>query len=527
MPFLFVLILLVGVVIGMQVTQIQGAKPSLFASRSEGRLDEILNHIDWNYVDTIDTRELMDELVAEYLDREDVIEEIFNKLDPHSNFIPASTFEAESENLAGNFQGIGIEFNIIRDTIQVVSPISGGPSERLGVKSGDKIIMVDDSLVAGVGIGNDGVVGLLRGPKGSEGTSEVQRQGSEELIPFSIERDNIPLFSLDVAYMVDEEVGYLKLNRFSAKTTQEFRKGLQELTEAGAERLILDLRGNPGGYLMAATNVADEFLSGRKMIVYTEGKAKMRDEYKARIPGLFEQGEMVILIDEGSASASEIVAGALQDHERALVVGRRSFGKGLVQEIYSLGDSSAIRLTVARYYTPDGRCIQRAYDNGVEAYYDDYLERLRNGGVVPDSIKEAINYGIVPDVVVVPDTSESQLAFNQLYNSGLITSFAYEQYAKDPSYFDQWESPMDFRDNFELPEEGWETFRKDFASKLFMEEALLEEIRAQAETAIAAQFARQHWKNDGFFPVFHELDDEFQRAYELVKEGRKLNFEQL
>lgn len=523
LPFLTVLVLIIGVAIGMQLAPMSDSKPPVFASTDESRLEEILQYINYNYVDTVNTEKLMDDLVSEYLDNDEVITDIFKRLDPHSSFIPASALRSETESLQGNFEGIGIEFNILKDTILVVSPISGGPSEKLGILSGDKIIEVEDSLVAGVGVSETDVRNMLRGEKGTKVKVSIFRQGEPDLISFNITRDKIPLYSMDVAYMVDDKIGYLSLNRFSATTVKEFRKGLSDLLSQGMEKLVLDLRGNPGGYLMAATEIADEFLSGRKMIVYTEGKSSRLDEYNSGQPGRFEKGDMVILIDEGSASASEIVAGALQDHTRATIVGRRSFGKGLVQEIYQVGDSSAIRLTVARYYTPDGRCIQRSYEDGVDAYYEDYMERVSNGGEVSDSVKAKAQegYGIIPDVIVPADTSADRRAFNRLYNSGQIQRFVYDYHARNRAQFAQYNSVKEFLDGYEVPEQMMNQLLSGLQNKPAAD--VLERIRPKIKDGLSAQLARQIYGNEGFFPYFHRFDPEFQEAVEILQKERSLD----
>ncbi len=523
LPLFFVLALLAGVSIGLRLKPAAESKPSVLGKSELTRLDEILGYINYNYVDTVNTENILRDLIQEYLQRDEVVEGIFARLDPHSSYMPASSLLAETENLQGNFEGIGIEFNIIRDTILVVSPISGGPSEMLGIRSGDRIVMVEDSLVAGTGVTEDQVRSLLRGPKGSLVRIAVLRLGEPELIPFSITRDQIPLYSLDVAYMVDEQTGYIKLNRFSATTVDEFISALESLKGQGMKQLLLDLRGNPGGYLIAATRLADELLSGRKLIVYTQGKSSQREEFFSGNQGRFEQGDIVVLIDEGSASASEIVAGALQDHGRAAIVGRRSFGKGLVQEMFSLRDSSAIRLTIARYYTPGGRCIQRPYDQGVDAYYEDYLTRLQsNGDEDPEgNPADLVDYGIFPDLLIPADTTADRRAFYRLYNSGLVQRFAYDVFGRESNRIRSYASVQEFSDDFEVSDEMWARFELRLKeAKVLQDMELRERIRPWIEQAILAQVARQAWKSEGFYPMFQVLDQDFLQAYELLRSGQ-------
>jgi carboxyl-terminal processing protease len=295
----------------------------------------------------------MDEL------EEKTINEMLTNLDPHSVYIPAKDLQQANEQLEGNFEGIGVEFNILNDTIMVVSAINGGPSQILGIQAGDRIIKVDTQVVAGVGIKNEQVFKLLRGPKDSKVNVVIYRPDANKKIPYTIKRNTIPIHSVDVSMMLNNETGYIKVSRFAANTHEEFVKALNQLKLQGLQNLVVDLRGNPGGYLTAATEISDELLNDNKMIVYTSGRKQPRNEYKASRDGLFEKGKLVVLIDEGSASASEIVSGAIQDWDRGIIIGRRSFGKGLVQEPFELRDGSAIRLTIARYYTPSGRCIQK------------------------------------------------------------------------------------------------------------------------------------------------------------------------
>jgi carboxyl-terminal processing protease len=528
LPLYFALTLLAGLSIGLRLRPAAPGGHNALSTSSLGRLEQILGYIDYHYVDTLNTQRLLESLISEYLDRDEMVEELFARLDPHSSYMPASSLREETESLQGNFEGIGIEFNILRDTILVVSPISGGPSETLGIRSGDRIVAVEDSLVAGVGITEDQVRRLLRGPKGTQVRISVQRPGEAQLIAFDIKRDQIPLHSLDVAYMIDDRVGYVRLNRFSATTVDEFNGALDRLKGEGMQSLLLDLRGNPGGYLIAATRLADQLLGGRKLIVYTQGKSSPREDYYAKSPGRFEQGDLVVLIDEGSASASEIVAGALQDHRRAAIVGRRSFGKGLVQEIFQLPDSSAIRLTVARYYTPNGRCIQRPYDDGVEAYYEAYMERLSNGeeedlpsdpqAPAPSAVEE--DYGIAPDKVLPLDTSADRRAYYRLYNSGMIQRFAYDLYSRERAAVERFSDVRSFRDEYVLPEMEWDRFEaKAIEQGLLSDAEQRARIKPWIIIALQAQLARQAWKSEGFYPVYQQLDPEFQAAYGLLRDG--------
>ncbi|TNF24933.1 MAG: S41 family peptidase, partial [Bacteroidetes bacterium] len=395
------------------------------------KFDDVLNLIETKYVDTPDYDKLVEEAIIGMV----------KELDPHSEYMTAEEYEKMNEPLSGNFEGIGVQFNIIKDTIAVVSPISGGPSERLGIRSGDKIVVIEDTVVAGIGITNNDVIKKLRGDKGTKVRIKVYRRGNKDLIDYTIVRDKIPIFSCDASYMLNEEVGYIKLNRFAQTTMDEFYEAIAELEPKGMKHLVLDLRGNSGGYLNTAIQLSDEFLQDNQLIVYTEGVSSPKREHFATKQGKFEKGKLVILIDEGSASASEIVSGAVQDHDRGLIVGRRSFGKGLVQRPFKLRDGSTLKLTTARYYTPAGRCIQRPYEEGNDEYRNESRRRRDNGELFSaDSIhvddqqefltdnkrKVYGGGGILPDVFVPLDTSETSEFLTQLLSKGLFFQYINE-----------------------------------------------------------------------------------------------------
>jgi carboxyl-terminal processing protease len=376
LPLLFAIVLVVGMLIGMKM---QSRGPSVaveagnvpFHSSGQGKIEEILRYIEAKYVDEVDRERLVQEMINQML----------TKLDPHSNYITAEQLQEINEQLEGNFDGIGVEFMLLDDTIVVVAPLAGGPSEAAGVQAGDKIVQIGDSTIAGVGIDTRGVINLLRGEKGTKVEIGVLRGKEQKLRRFIITRDAIPMHSVDVAYMLNDKTGYVKINRFSATTHQEFMQGVEEMVEKqGMRNLVIDLRHNPGGYLQQATNILSQlFRQKEKLLVYTEGRAVSRNDYQSTGRALFPIGDIVVLIDEGSASASEILAGAIQDQDRGIIVGRRSFGKGLVQEQYQLRDGSALRLTVARYYTPSGRSIQKPYRSGLQDYENETMARLESG----------------------------------------------------------------------------------------------------------------------------------------------------
>ncbi|HQV00752.1 MAG TPA: S41 family peptidase, partial [Bacteroidia bacterium] len=377
---------------------------------STNKIASLFQIIDLFYVDTVNEQKVVD----------DGIRSMLKDLDPHSVYIPADELKETNEPLVGKFEGIGVQFNILQDTIMVTNTIPGGPSEKLGIMAGDRIVNINGELVAGIKIKNNDVLKKLRGDKGTKVKVDIYRRSEPNLIPFEITRDKIPLFSVDATYMATPEIGYIKISRFADTTVDEFKEALAKLKTAGMKSLILDLQGNGGGYLNRAIELADEFLPDKKMIVYTEGRAQARQENYATTTGGFEKGKVAILIDETSASASEIVSGAVQDWDRGLLIGRRSFGKRLVQKPYSLPDGSAVRLTIAHYYTPSGRCIQKSYEKGDESYDDDLSNRLKNGELYSrDSIKfndslkvytngKRVVYGgggVMPDVFVPLDTT--------------------------------------------------------------------------------------------------------------------------
>ncbi|MFY0602239.1 MAG: S41 family peptidase [Cyclobacteriaceae bacterium] len=496
--------------------------------KSMSKFKEVLTSIENEYVDDVDTDELV----------ENAITQMLTKLDPHSVYIPAEDLEVMNSQLEGNFEGIGIEFNIFHDTIHVVSPLSGGPSESLGIRPGDKIVTVDGENVAGTGITNRKVISLLRGQKGSEVNVQIKRRGSKDLLDFLIERDVIPQFSMDVSYMLDENTGYIKINRFSATTYMEFKEGLTQLKKSGMKNLILDLSGNPGGYLGEAVKMTDELLSDNQMIVYTKGKdSRNNDEYWSKEKGDFEEGALIILVDEGSASASEIVTGALQDHDRALVVGRRSYGKGLVQKPMALNDGSAMRLTISRYYTPSGRCIQKPYSENQEDYHKELYDRFANGEVYnQDSIKvnDSLVYktdkgrlvygggGILPDYFVPIDTSENSNYLVRLFNSNSIQEFSLDYSEKHKAELDKWEIES-FKKEFKISEEivnsliqvGKQNGVKYYDSDFKRSEQLI-------KTYLKAYIARSLWRNDGFYPIFNQENEILAKALTLIDEAEKL-----
>ena len=434
LPFFFAVTLSAGVGLGYFFTFRNSGNGMVTAHGKGGsRITNLLDYIEMQYVDTVNRKQLENKTILSML----------KSLDPHSDYIPAEDFGAVNEPLEGNFDGIGIEFNIIHDTIRVVNPIIGGPSEKLGIKAGDKIIKVNDKSVAGIKITNKEVFANLRGKSGTQVLVQVLRSGQKAPLSFDITRGKIPIYSIDISYMLTKDVGFIKISRFAGTTYEEYTNAFNELSKKGMKKLVLDLRGNGGGFLKTAVDLSDEFLSEGLQIVYTEGRAHPKKIYESSSKGGFENAPLVVLIDEGSASASEIVAGALQDNDRATIIGRRSFGKGLVQDQIDLPDGSAVRLTIARYYTPTGRCIQKPYDKSLDAYYNEELDRFEHGELYSaDSIRvdKSKQYktpggkivygggGIVPDVFVpLEGQSGEEGIVYVMEQSGIVNHFVFEQ----------------------------------------------------------------------------------------------------
>jgi carboxyl-terminal processing protease len=436
----------------------------------------------------------------------------------------------EAEIMAGNFEGIGIEFMISKDTIQVVVPIAGGPSEQAGLNAGDKIIKINDTTAAGVKITNEDVVKKLKGPKGTKVKVTVQKRNGQ-IADYTITRDKIPIYSVDAAFMLDGKTGLIKINRFSQNTYMEFAEKLDFLLSKGMKNLIIDLRGNGGGFLDQAVKVADELLDGKKLIVYTEGRNSPKTVQNAGKIGHFESGNLVILIDEGSASASEIVSGAIQDWDRGTIIGRRSFGKGLVQEEIPFKDGSAVRLTVAKYYTPSGRCIQKDYTNGTEAYYHELENRYKTGDTAAKSptddkqvfrtkIKNRIVYGgggITPDIVVPIDTSMfNPLVMEILYNS-LLNEYAYNYYQTNKQQFN-YKDYVDFDKNYNISQELYQSFL-EYAWQNGVtrkHSSYAEASKKYLSLRLKAYFARQQFQNDGFYYILSKDDKMIERAANLL-----------
>ena len=446
-PFLLAICLIAGIAIGtFYANHFSGNKLGII-NTSSNKLNALLRIIDDQYVDTVNMGELVEEAMPQ----------ILSELDPHSSYIPAKDLEAVNADLKGSFSGIGIQFTIQNDTIHVNSVIQGGPSEKVGLMAGDRIVEVDDSAFVGKIVTNSEAMKRLKGEKGSKVKLGVYRPGEKDLLHFTVIRGNIPVKSIDAAYMINEKVGYIKVNKFGETTYPELLIALAKLNQKNCEGLIVDLRGNTGGYMAAAIQMVNEFLPNNRLIVYTQGRKSPREDYNSNGTRSNQKMPLVVLVDEGSASASEIFAGAIQDNDRGTIVGRRSFGKGLVQQPIEFSDGSAIRLTIARYYTPSGRCIQKPYEKGKESEYElDLLTRYEHGEFFSaDSIKqdETEVYhtrlgrpvygggGIMPDIFVPQDTTGMTSYFRMAANRGLIIRYTFDYTDQNRSTLQKYDTP--------------------------------------------------------------------------------------
>lgn len=524
-PLLFSLILIIGMILGFNLRDILRAKRDInTVIQRNDRLEEIIDLINERYVDSVNTNTLY----------EDAVNGILKHLDPHTVYIPADQLQAVNEDLEGSFFGIGVEFSIVRDTIEVTSVIKNGPAARAGIQVGDQLIKVGDSTVAGINITSAHIIHMLKGKQHTRVAITIRDASTDSLKHVAIIRDIIPIYSVDADIMLDSITGYIKIDRFSATTYDEFMAALKSLKSKGLKQLIVDLRENPGGYLDAATMIADEFLADNKLIVYTKGLHSPRTDYTAGATGLFEKGKLAILVDESTASAAEILSGAVQDWDRGIIVGRRTFGKGLVQEQYDIDDGSALRLTIAKYYTPSGRCIQRSFANGRKAYEQDFIKRFTSGELTgKDSIAthDTTRYytsthrvvygggGISPDVYVPYDTARlSTGLLNMLFSEELKTTlwdyFMYNrkrllQYTSLRQYTKQFDD-LPFITNSYIGKLKPKA-RKN-AENILAKPANKEYFNVQ----VKAQLARFLFHDNGYYAVNAQEDNVVQKTLQLL-----------
>jgi len=524
-PLLFSIVLVIGMIFGFNLRDTLRNKRSIgTVIKRNDRLEEIIDLVSEKYVDTVNSNLLY----------KDAVSGILKSLDPHTVYISSEDLQAVNDDLEGGFSGIGVEFSIVRDTIEVVSVVEHGPAEQAGVELGDQLIKVGDSVVAGTGITSDRIVHLLKGKQHSSVSVTLKSIAKVALKVTTITRDIIPIPSVDASIMLDSVTGFIKINRFSATTYQEFTDALKRLQARGMKQLILDLRDNGGGYVDAATSIADDFLDDKKLIVYTKGIHTMRNEFRAGDKGLFEKGKLVVLVDESSASATEIVAGAIQDWDRGLIIGRRTFGKGLVQEQFEMPDGSALRLTVAKYYTPSGRCIQRSFAKGKEAYMEDYEKRFETGELLSKNdtteptdttryytSKNRVVYGgggIKPDVFVPYDTSKLSAPLVSMVYSQELKTAVWDYFIRNKARL-QYKNIIDFNESFSAQDQVLSDYLAMLkpnelvaASRIIKNSNNYRYFKLQ----VKAQVARYLFRDNGYYAISLEDDEVVRKAMDLL-----------
>jgi carboxyl-terminal processing protease len=472
---------------------------------------------------------------------EKAIVEVLKNLDPHSTFITAKDVKDMNEPLNGNFEGIGVQFNLLRDSIIIIEPISGGPSEKVGIRAGDRILTINNEKVTGINISTTGVRSRLMGPKGTKVNITVFRKGEKGILEFNIIRDKIPINSLDASYMLNKETGYIKLNKFAATTEKEFSDAIAILKKSNMQNIILDLRGNGGGFMVAATQLAEKFFTDQKLLVYLSGRKTPRQDYKSSGSGSLSSARLVILTDEQSASASEILSGAIQDWDRGVIIGRRSFGKGLVQNGFYLTDGSMIRLTIARYYTPSGRLIQSPYNDGYDKYMENFYKRFTDGEMMtadsihfPDSLKfrTLVNNrevygggGIMPDVFVAADTSYNSLYFRKLVGKNVLNTFTLEYYDKNRTTLSsQYKSFDEFNKKFQFSSEDIKSFiAKGEAEGVKYDENQYNISKEEIILVLKGLVANNIWKTSEYFQIVNVNDKVIEKALNVISDKKVYN----
>jgi carboxyl-terminal processing protease len=495
------------------------------------KIGRTLGLIDAFYVDTTNLNVLAEKAIVEML----------RTLDPHSTYISAKDVKDMNEPLNGNFEGIGVQFNLLRDSIIIIEPIAGGPSEKVGIRAGDRILTINSEKVTGISISTSGVRSRLMGPKGTKVSIAVFRKGEKDKLDFTIIRDKIPINSLDAAYMLDRETGYIKLNKFAATTEKEFTDAVELLKKSKMQNLVLDLRGNGGGYMVAATNLANLFFPDRKLLVYLSGRKTPRQDYNSTGNGMLSSARLVILTDETSASASEILAGAIQDWDRGVIMGRRSFGKGLVQNGFYLTDGSMIRLTIARYYTPSGRSIQQPYTDGYDKYIASFIKRYSDGELLsadsirfPDSLKyktlvnKRIVYGgggIMPDVFVAIDTSYNSLYFRRLLGKNVLNTFILDYFDKNRSILtSKYKTFEDYKDNFSFtPDEIKALIAKGESEGIKFDEEQFNISKDEILLALKGLLATNIWQISEYFRIVNTNDKVIENALNVISDKKRYN----
>ncbi len=518
LPLLFSIVMIVGMLFGYKLGSQSGSSKGFFSSNSRSSLQEAVDLIRMRYVDSVNVDSL----------EGSAIQEMMSELDPHSVYLPPVDVKEANEDLAGNFVGIGVQFNVFDDTVNIVYVMANGPSDKAGLQIGDKIIAVDNNSLTGKDLSVDSIKLFIRGERGSKAVLKLVRETKLQTI--TVTRGTIPVSSIDAAYMVDKTTGFIKLNKFTDNSYEEFMQAMEMLQKQGLKNLVFDLRGNGGGFMNEAVDMADEFLDGDKLVVYTEGVNSKKREYRCKRPGLFETGKLVILVDELTASASEVLAGALQDWCRATIIGRRTFGKGLVQEQYPLNDGSAIRLTIARYYTPLGRSIQRSYQKGKKVYMEELWERFNSGEMLSlDSLKLHNNGrkyttscsdtlfggdGISPTVFVPVDTSRAQQKMLRLISDGKFNSYIYNYYLHNKQQVQQYTTASDFSNLFNGADILNDIIKA--APDSFQLKSISDKEKELLQQRLKASLARYKWRDSGFFQVLNNEDPVMKKALEII-----------
>lgn len=521
-PFLLALAVVTGILIGNRLNRNSGNIQSSFSTSGPNKLDAIVELINSSYVDSISTDSLIEKTIPQLL----------KSLDPHTAYIPAKEMVGVEEEMRGNFGGIGVQFSIQNDTVMVVDVISGGPSSKVGILPGDRIVTVNDTVLAGKGLKNEKVLTKLRGEKGTKVNVGIKRKGIKDIFGVDITRGDIPIYSVDVSYMIDPVTGFIKVSRFGEHTYEEFMDGMKKLDQQGMKTVIVDLRGNPGGYLNAVIKMVNEFLEKGELIVYTQGNSQPRKTFNADSRGTYRDKGVVVLIDDFSASASEIFAGAIQDNDRGWILGRRSFGKGLVQEQIPFNDGSALRLTVARYYTPSGRCIQKPYDKGTDEYYKDIMDRAIHGEFQKaDSIQytDTVKYvtlsgrivrgggGIMPDYFIPADTLGFSNYYSKITQKGLVYQFALDYADSNRKALSSLASTVEFEKYFQKKD-----ILKQFVAFAAGKGVAASngDLKASSEiidSQVKAYIARNIIGDEGFYPIIKNIDNVLLEAIEKSK----------
>jgi carboxyl-terminal processing protease len=524
-------IIKINVIAGIILLLFTFSASSQILNEETFKIGRTLGLIDSYYVDSVDLGALTEKAIIE----------ILKNLDPHSTYISAKDVKEMNEPLNGNFEGIGIQFNLLHDTIIVIEPIAGGPSEKVGLKAGDKILTIDKEKVTGIHITTAGVRSRLMGAKGTEVYISVLRKSIAEPLDFTIIRDKIPIYSLDAAYMLNKETGYIKLNKFAATTDKEFTDAITSLKKSKMQNLVLDLRGNGGGYMLAATALADKFFKDKRLLVYLTGRKTPRQDHNSNGNGVLSSARVVVLTDEGSASASEILAGALQDWDRAVIIGRRTFGKGLVQNGFYLTDGSMIRLTVARYYTPSGRSIQRTYKEGYDKYMENFYKRFTDGEMVtadsthfPDSLKyqTLINKrtvygggGIMPDVFVPVDTSYNSDYFRKLAAKNIFNTFTLEYFDRNRTTLsNRFKTFEDFNKNFSFSQdEIKELIARGEDEGIPYDEAQFNISKDEILLLLKGLMASNIWQISEYYQIINQNDATLKKALQVISDSKAYN----